>query len=269
MSLLSQLMRLPYVQGLWMRFPRGSVSNKVEYGIYPYAHYAYGVYWSAQLASRLGIPRITAIEFGVAGGRGLVALEACAAEIGEASGVTVDVVGFDAGVGMPPPVDYRDLPHIWGQGFYKMDEAKLRARLSRAKLILGNVGETVPEWLRTLTAPIGFVAFDLDYYSSTKAALGIFEGGEATHLPRVHCYFDDLGCTNIGVMNRYVGEHLAIDEFNAAHPDRKVCPIEQMRINRYRWENWQDRMYGFHNFSHALYTRHVIPSHKRHTQLPL
>src|SRR6185295_610455 len=101
MSLLRQLMRLPFIQGLWTRFPVGSVPDKVEYGIYPYAHYAYGVYWSAQLASRLGIPRITAIEFGVAGGRGLVALETCAAEIGNALGVTIDVVGFDAGVGMP------------------------------------------------------------------------------------------------------------------------------------------------------------------------
>jgi len=179
------------------------------------------------------------------------------------------VVGFDAGAGMPPAMDYRDLPHVWGQGFYKMDEAKLRTKLRSAKLILGNVSETVPEWLRTLTAPIGFVAFDLDYYSSTKAALRIFDGAPETHLPRVHCYFDDLACTNIGVINRYVGEHLAIDEFNAEHADRKVCPIEQLRTNRYQWEKWQGRMYGFHNFSHDHYTRHLIPSDDPKRQLPL
>jgi hypothetical protein len=269
MNMLRQVMRLPYMQGLWARFPIGSVDDKVTYGIYPYPHYAYGVYWSAQLAARLGIPRITVIEFGVAGGRGLVALEAACTEIGAALGVATDVVGFDAGSGMPPPADYRDLPHIWGQGFYKMDEAKLRAKLRTAQLILGDVTETVPAWLHTNPAPIGFIAFDLDYYSSTKAAFRIFEGDEATHLPRVHCFFDDLGCTDIGVMSRFVGEYLAIDEFNAVHADRKLCPIEQLRINRFRWESWQERMYAFHNFSHEQYTQHLLPSDNRHTQLPL
>lgn len=269
MNLLRQIMRLPYVHGLWSRFPVGPVEAKVEYGIYRYPHYAYGVYWSAVLASRLGIPKITVVEFGVAGGRGLISLEAASGEIGAHVGVEIDVVGFDAGTGMPAPVDYRDLPHIWGQGFYKMDEAGLRARLRKAALVLGEVATTVPAWLQTNPAPIGFIAFDLDYYSSTVAAFRIFDGPAATRLPRIPCFFDDLGCTNIGFMNAWVGEHLAIDEFNAAHPDKKIGRIEQLRINRPRWENWQERLYAFHDFSHQLYTRHVLPSGARHTQLPM
>jgi len=262
-------MRLPYAKHVWARYPVGSVDNKVEYGIYPYPHYAYGVYWSAQLAARLGIARITAIELGVAGGRGLLALETAAAEISAALDVTIDVVGFDAGVGMPAPTDYRDLPHIWGEGFYKMDETKLRAKLRNAQLVLGDVTRTLPEWLSTHPAPMGFIAFDLDYYSSTKAALKIFDGPPSTHLPRVHCFLDDLCCTNIGVMNPYVGEYLALNEFNAEHSDRKICKIEQLRANRFRWEPWQDRMYAFHNFSHELYTRHVLPTGPTYTQLPI
>ena len=97
MDLLSQVMRLPYAKGLWARLPVGRVDLKVQYGIYPRPHYAYGVYWAAYLASCIGIPRITAIELGVAGGRGLVALEAACAEIGTFLGVKIDVVGFDAG----------------------------------------------------------------------------------------------------------------------------------------------------------------------------
>jgi len=43
------------------------------------------------LASRLGLPELSVIEFGVAGGRGLVALEQLAAEIGPAVGVRIAV----------------------------------------------------------------------------------------------------------------------------------------------------------------------------------
>ena len=161
------------------------------------------------------------------------------------------------------------MPHIWGQGFYKMDEALLRSKLQKAQLVLGNVAETVPQWLKTNPAPIGFIAFDLDYYSSTKKAFAVFDAPSASYLPRVPCFFDDLGCTSIGMMNRFVGEYLAIDEFNAEHTDRKIARIEQLRINRPHWENWQGRMYAFHDFSHELYTRHVLPTGKRHTQLPL
>src|SRR5690606_4085480 len=38
--------------------------------------YAYGIHRACDLARKLGIPRITAIELGVAGGNGLVAMEA-------------------------------------------------------------------------------------------------------------------------------------------------------------------------------------------------
>lgn len=269
MDLLSQVMRLPYVKGLWARLPVGRVDLKVQYGIYPRPHYAYGVYWAAYLASCIGVPRITAIELGVAGGRGLVALEAACAEIGTFLGVKIDVVGFDGGEGLPPPVDYRDLPHVWNAGYYKMDQAALRAKLQSAKLVIGDVAVTVKHWLRdSIESPLGFVSFDLDYYSSTKAALALLDGPESTHLPRVHCYFDDLAAGDQSCMNRYVGEYLAIDEFNAAHRDRKICLIEQLRINRPSYEHWQERMYVFHNFSHAKYTQVVVRG-ARHTEMPL
>ena len=74
MDLLYQMMRLPDVKGLWARFPVGPVDAKVHYGIFPRPHYAYGVYWAGYLASSLGIPRMTVIEPGVAGGRGAIAI---------------------------------------------------------------------------------------------------------------------------------------------------------------------------------------------------
>lgn len=270
MSLLRQLMRLPLSRGLWSRWPVGSVEKKVFYGIYPYPHYAYGLYWAAYQASRLDIPRITAIEFGVAGGRGLLAMERASVEVERAVGVKIDVIGFDAGSGMPEPEDYRDLPHIWGKGFYQMDVAKLKARLTKSELILGDVRETTSQWLaRSGTAPVGFVSFDLDYYSSTKAAFGIFEGDESRTLPRVYCYFDDVATNDLGCMNPYVGELLAIEEYNRDHADRKICRIEQLRLARTQWEKWQDRIYAFHHFSHTLYNKMLIPQDEKLRQLHL
>ena len=261
MSLVRYFARLPSFLGIWQRLQLGSVAARVEWGVFPYPHYAYGVYWAAVTAARLKIPRISVVEFGVAGGRGLVALENVSEQIEREVGVGIDVVGFDSGAGMPAATDYRDLPHIWGPGFYKMDADKLRARLTRAELILGDVGATTTEWmLRPNRAPIGFVSFDLDYYSSTKAAFALFEGLSAAHLPRVMCYFDDVSALPLGCMNEYVGELLAMREFNESHPDRKVAKIQQLRVHRPRWEVWQDSMYAFHDFAHPAYNTLVIPT---------
>lgn len=270
MNILDLVTRLPFFMGMWNRFPLGSLETRMEYGVFPYPNYAYGVYWSALLAKRLEMPRITVLELGVAGGRGLLALERASTAIEDHVGVGIDVVGFDSGSGMPAPSDYRDLPHIWGEGFYKMEPEKLQQRLTRARLILGDVRETIPEWMNTeQAAPIGFVAFDLDYYSSTKAALDLFRGPAASHLPRVHCYFDDLAGNDLSCMNQYVGEYLAIEEFNQESPERKLCRIEQLRLSRARWEIWQDRMYAFHNFAHPQYNTLVIPRTRAESQLPL
>jgi len=270
MGLLRHFLRLPYALGLWERFPVGPVPLRVFHGIFPYPQYAYGVYWSAMLAARLRLPRITVIELGVAGGRGLLALESASALIEKELGVGIDVVGFDSGEGMPAPTDYRDLPHIWASGFYRMDQDKLRARLRRAQLVLGDVADTTREWIAAQPrAPIGFVAFDLDYYSSTRAAFSLFEGPESTHLPRVHCYFDDVVSSQLACMNEYVGELLAIREFNETHPQRKICRIAGMRIHRPRWEMWQEQMYAFHDFAHSRYTSLAIAPSREDTQRAL
>lgn len=267
--LLQQMTRIPFFLKLWNRFPLGPLRARVDHGVFPYPHYAYGLFWSATLASRLGIKRISALEFGVAGGRGLIALERAAAEIAQATGVGIDVYGFDSGEGMPAPVDYRDLPHIWGTGFYRMDADALRRQLSSATLILGDVRSTTDAWIAGSHAPVGFVAFDLDYYSSTVAALQILSGPPSTHLPRVHCYFDDVTANDLGCMNPYVGELLAINEFNERFAERKICRIELLRVHRHRWEKWQDRMFAFHHFTHPQYTQLVIPHESAQSQLPL
>ena len=110
-------------------------------------HYTWAVLHAADVARNLGIPRIAALEFGRAGGNGLVALER-AAEFAEAQlRIVVEVHGFDSGAGLPAPIDHRDAPYLMQKGQFPMDEAQLRARLRRTKLHLvscARPSETLP-----------------------------------------------------------------------------------------------------------------------------
>jgi hypothetical protein len=212
---------------------------------------------------------ISAIELGVAGGRGLLALERIAKTVGDNLGIRIHVTGFDSGQGMPPAADYRDLPYVWGQGFYRMDVARLKAELSPdTELILGPLNDTIPSW--TPKGSIGFVAFDLDYYSSTKTALRLFENDDpSTRLPRTYCYFDDLVWPEHACHSEYTGELCAIREFNLEHDYKKICPIHMFRHYRAHQQAWNDQIYVFHDFMHPLYCKNITPSSERHSQLPL
>jgi len=267
---LRRLTQIPGARSVWRRFPFGPLGLRVRYGIFSRPHYAYGVYSAAELAARLGIPEISVIEFGVAGGRGLLALERIATEVSRALGIKISVYGFDTGEGMPASVDYRDLPYVWEQGFYKMDQSALRSLLQHAILKLGDVVSTVPAFLKTPgLPPIGFVAFDLDYYSSTKVALQLFEGTPESRLPRVYCYFDDIVWPEIACHNEYIGELCAIREFNAEHTHLKVCPIHMFSYMRPHPSPWNEQMYVLHDFRHPLYCVNITPKAAGHTELPL
>ncbi|MFL6238311.1 MAG: hypothetical protein ACJ735_02295 [Actinomycetes bacterium] len=217
------------------------------------ANYTWSLLHCARIARTLGLPRVSALEFGVAGGNGLVAMETAAAEVEELLGVGIDVYGFDTGGGIPTPRDQRDAPYVISGGDFPMDEARLRARLRRSELVLGLVEETLPKFLAADSAPVGFVSIDLDYYTSTVAALALFAGAAERLLPRVICYFDDVMGYPWGDFN---GERLAIDEFNAAHDDRKISPVYGLRyflpLPSAR-EMWPEMMYVAHVLDHSRY----------------
>lgn len=261
-KVLRRLTKLPGARALWNKFPVGSVDTRVRYGVFPRSHYAYGVFCAADQAKRLGITAISVIEFGVAQGGGLLALENTARIVGHHLGIAISVIGFDSGQGMPEAEDCRDLPHVWNRGFYPMDENKLRARLSpKTELIIGDVAETVGSWIsRKPAAPIGFAAFDLDYYSSTKKALAVFETPKnALRLPRVYCYFDDVVWPPHACHNEYIGELCAIREFNESHEALKLCQIHMLRHMRVHSDAWNEQMYVLHDFAHPLYSKNITP----------
>lgn len=266
--LLTRCTSIPGFRSVWTAFPVGSVETRVRYGIFERPHYAYGVYSAADMARRLGFEAIQVIEFGVAGGKGLIALEKYAAEIGEHLGILVHVAGFDSGQGMPAPLDYRDLPHVWDQGFYAMDVPKLKSRLlQKTELVIGDIRTTIPLWWPK--ARIGFIIFDLDYYSSTKDAFSLFERPADAFLPRVHCYFDDMIWPEHALHNEWVGELRAIREFNDEHAHKKLCAIHMLRHTRPHQAPWNEQIYVLHDFEHPQYCQNLTPAGDAYRQMPL
>jgi hypothetical protein len=248
------------VRAIRKRWP-GTFEQRLAWDALDRPHYAYGTYHAALQAHALGLSSLSVLEMGVAGGNGLVTLERIAETVEEVTGVTIAVYGFDAAVGMPPPVDYRDLPYVWHQGLFEMDRDALLRRLRRAHVIIGDVAETVGRFVASDTfPPIGFVASDLDYYSSTVAALALLDAPGASRLPRVYCYFDDVIGDDRELHHRYAGELLAIDEFNDAHPTKKVAPIHGLAHKRRFPAAWNDQLYVCHDFAHPLYGKHIHPA---------
>lgn len=203
------------------------------------SHPKYGLHlvyacWQARLC---GYQKIMAIEMGVAGGGGIAALDHYASLCYQHLEVRVDIVGFDTGSGLPDPLDFRDHPEIWRAGDY-------RARLADTRIIYGDVSQTLGPWLASLQDQdrIGFVSLDLDLYSSTKAALAVFEQEASSYLPAVLVHVDDAN-THL-TLNPWCGAELAINEFNAQHDHRK---FEQ----KHRCWN-QDNMYVLHVLDHPI-----------------
>ncbi|MBV9301130.1 MAG: hypothetical protein JOY53_03340 [Acidobacteriaceae bacterium] len=231
--------------------------------------YAYGVWNAAQQARALGLKMMSAIEFGVAGGNGLLALENISEKISAEIGVQIIVYGFDSGIGMPQASDFRDLPHVWQRGFYRMDAEKLRRRLgANTHLVLGEVSNTIPETASSIP-PVGFIAFDLDYYSSTKSAFNIFDTESSRRLPRVYCYFDDIMYPEWACHNPYVGELRAISEFNEEHNTMKLSPIHLLRGMRPHPQAWNDQIYILHDFEHPDYNTNLTIRRGAVTEKPL
>ena len=218
--------------------------------------YLWGSLHGAYLAKTLGFDSASLLEFGVAGGNGLVALDLIAERIEYHLGVRISVFGFDTGKGLPRPQDVRDCPNLFMEGTYPMDVDKLRRRLRRAQLILGMVDETVPLFVSTYKpAPVAFVSVDLDLYTSTKQALRLFEAETSILLPRVHCYFDDINGFTFAEHN---GERLAIAEFNQEHQLRKISPMYHLRHyvpSRNADDAWVNRFYMAHILDHESYGR--------------
>lgn len=247
------------------KFRIGSYEQRIRIGAVDRPYYGYCVYNAAVLAKKLGYQRISVLEFGVAGGDGLVNLEYHAQKISKGLTIDIDIYGFDTAEGLPEPLDYRDLPYHFEKGFYKMDVPRLRARLKKAELVLGDIKDTSKDFFKKYSpAPIGTIAYDFDYYSSTVAALNMLVASERYYLPRVFCYFDNVIGSEIELFNDYTGERLAINEFNQAHNDAKFG-LPYHLLARKVVEPWYHQIWVCHFFKHSRYNEFLS---KEDHQLP-
>ncbi len=237
------------VRSVLKRLP-ASVATRALWDLSDRPAYLLGVFHAARRAVREGVGEIAVIEFGVAGGNGLIALEREAAAAERELGVSIRVYGFDNGAaGLPAFIgDHRDHPDKWRPGDFPMDEDRLRGRLGpRTSLVLGDVAETVPGFFDDPDVPpVGFVAFDLDLYSSTRQALRILEQPGRRTLDHVPLYFDD---TEHSVSHRFAGELLAIDEFNQDN--------EHVKIDRWRGVE-ADRPFPEASYLRKMYMAHDL-----------
>jgi len=232
----------------------GSLRTRIAFDRFERAPYAFGILKAADEAVRLGVKRIAAVEFGVASGKGLLSMCRIAEAVSQLTGVSIDVIGFDTGKGMPSASDYRDHPEYYSRGDFAMpDPDQLRASLpSFARLIIGNIEDTAQGFLDQSESAIGFVAVDVDYYSSATRCLAMLNGPPGKYLPIVPIFFDDVILDN---HNPWCGELLAIETFNRLGDFRKIAPFTALANKRIlKSASWIPQMHALHVLDHPSRT---------------
>ena len=231
----------------------GSYRAKITFDLIPRQHYACGVLRAADLAKKNDLKAVSIVEFGVAEGTGLLNLCRICRKVSNITGIEFEIVGFDAGIGMPSPRDYRDHPDLYREGDFPMvDSDGLKKALSpNARIIFGQLKDTVPAFAETLTpqCPLGFVILDVDYYSSARVALGLLSHPDPTrYLPLPCVYVDNILDPS---HNDWCGELLAVSEFNSSHPMRKLARDTFLRSRRiFKNGVWLDQIFLLHALDH-------------------
>ena len=219
-------------------------------------HYGYCIWHSALLAKKLGFNEMSVLEFGVAGGNGLVAIAEETKKIQKELGIRIQIWGFDLKTGLPAPSDYKDLPYWFKQGLFTMNEEALRKKVPQANLVLGDVKDTCSDFGEKHHPPvIGCIFFDLDLYKSTKNSFEIFNNQQWC-LPRVFCYFDDIIGTENVLYNEYTGVLLSIKEYNEEQSTRKLAKNQHLIIKEPQVP-WHWQIYIHHDFAHPLYNTNI------------
>jgi hypothetical protein len=223
---------------------RGSLELGIEK-----RHYLLAMAYGVQEAMYCGYDHLAVAEFGVFTGAGLLDMCRCADFFRNEFGLDIHVYGFDSGPGKGLPAltgDYRDQPELFQPGMFQMpDLDALRAKLPNiCDLVIGDVGDTIRDFHPRLSRRVLiFAAYDLDLYSSTVRALPFLTYGPETYLPAVPMFFDDNYKTI--TQCEWAGEDLAIQEFNAANPLRKI-----ERKNQAKW--WITNFFVLHVLDHPI-----------------
>ena len=142
---------------------------------------------------------------------------------------------------------------MWKRGLLSDGQGEAFATVEASAPETRLIENTLKHFLESEFAPVAFISFDVDLYTSTRQALAVFEGTPNKVIPRVSCYFDDImgfGC------NEYTGERLAIEEFNRDHIHHKVTQNHGLQWFvpwRNQRDRWVQQMFIAHMFDHPRY----------------
>lgn len=195
--------------------------------------YARNIWKMAEMAREIGVKEFSVIEFGVAGGNGLVAAEFYAREIARLYNLKIEVYGFDNAKGLPILKEnciQKEVPYWFYGGRYNyLDVEKISKRLRAARLIVGDIEETLNNFIDVYKpAPIGVIFVDVDQYAGTAAIMRFLESNDENFMPRMNIYFDD-----IAPINESRGEHRAIQEFNQRNASIKIFSEDSRTKEKY------------------------------------
>jgi hypothetical protein len=244
---------------VWTRFfgytswldRHGDFRTRESYGRIRRPNYLYGMLRAADLAKYFGRKYVTVIEFGVASGAGILNMMSLASLIEKETDVSLRIVGFDTGRGLPPVKGYKDHPELWNPGDFAMeDRDSLMQKIGNgAEIIWGDIAETIGPFTDSIdpTAPLGFISVDVDIYSATKSALRCLSGATDKYLPAISMYFDDV---SFFFANQWAGELAAIREFNEQHELRKIDVDRSLNRRPVKAEGWYSNMHVCHVLDH-------------------
>ena len=230
-------------------------SDLVKKGIVPRPHYALGLLLAAKQAHDLGLKEIKVLELGCYNFDGIIDLENYANDIKKFLNINIEIFGFTLKSGLPKyKINNFDRLSRWDVGDYKFDNKTNYNNLKSSKIFFGEIKNTIPQFVKKykktfLNSPIGFVMFDLDYYTSTKIGLNLLKLNISNYLPRTYAYFDDHSFSSFDE-----GERKAIIEFNKISK-YKISDIgelaEQLSIffNKWIFLGKRLKIINYHNHS--------------------
>ena len=231
----------------------GDFKAKISYDLVQKIPYAFGIDLAFSKASNEKTKKIYIIEFGVASGDGLFRMALIAKKLSKIYKIDYEIIGFDTGLGMPKPIDYRDHPEKYREKDFPPINLRSSNLPPKTSIIYGEIRNTMQDFYKQIKSKknkIAFVSVDVDYYSSTVDCLEIFKFDSKYYLSSVPIYFDDIAQPD---HNEYCGELLAISEFNKNNLLRKICKMRGLRSRRkFKNARYLDQMFFCHIFDHAI-----------------
>ncbi len=227
----------------------------IKNGVLPRPNYALGILMAAHQAKELNYKKISVIELGCWNFEGLIDIENYIDDIKKFIDIDFNVYGFELGSGhIKEEIDPRNRLYELSGGDYTFIKKENLKKLKFSKLVLGDVKETVPKFLEEKhldEAPLGFIIFDLGFYTSAKDALNLLKSKSNRYLPRTTIYSDN----NYFVLENEA-DKLAFKEFNN-EGGKTISPIgelaEQLSLSWKKWIFLGKRMFILSDLKHEKY----------------